>query len=205
MPKTNIDYSNTVIYKIVCKDLNIKDVYIGHTTNFTKRKHSHKDRCCNEQKSGKHNYKVYVIIRENGGWDNWDMIEIEKYPCDDENEARSRERYWYELNHCTMNDVSPQRTKEEYREDNIEYIKQRDRNYYYKHKEEKQIYGKERYIQNKEKALLYRKEYYEKNKEQISEKYKTNKKTCECGSCVRAHDYKKHLKTKKHLEYEASL
>ena len=24
------------------------------------------------------------------------MIEIEKYPCNDNNEAKSRERYWYE-------------------------------------------------------------------------------------------------------------
>jgi hypothetical protein len=38
MPKTTIDYSKTVIYKIVCNDLDVKDIYIGSTTEFTKRK-----------------------------------------------------------------------------------------------------------------------------------------------------------------------
>jgi hypothetical protein len=26
---------------------------------------------------------VYSTIRENGGWNNWSMVEIEKYPCKD--------------------------------------------------------------------------------------------------------------------------
>jgi hypothetical protein len=26
----------------------------------------------------RYNLKLYQIIRANGGWDNWDMIEIEK-------------------------------------------------------------------------------------------------------------------------------
>jgi hypothetical protein len=32
------NYQNTVIYKIVCNDLSIKDLYVRHTTNFRKRK-----------------------------------------------------------------------------------------------------------------------------------------------------------------------
>ena len=49
MPKTEIDYSNTIIYKIVCKDQNIKDIYVGHTTNFVQRKHAHKQNCNNNK------------------------------------------------------------------------------------------------------------------------------------------------------------
>ena len=45
MPKTNCDYSKTVIYKIVCNDLSITDCYLGHITNFTKRKGQHKSIC----------------------------------------------------------------------------------------------------------------------------------------------------------------
>jgi len=41
-------YKNTVIYKIYCKDANINDFYIGHTTNSTKRKHQHKGHCYHE-------------------------------------------------------------------------------------------------------------------------------------------------------------
>ena len=37
MPKQIIDYSKNIIYKMVCNDLNVKDVYVGHTTNFINR------------------------------------------------------------------------------------------------------------------------------------------------------------------------
>ena len=42
MPKVDIDYSNTLFYKIYCIDPSINDMYIGHTTNFVQRKHAHK-------------------------------------------------------------------------------------------------------------------------------------------------------------------
>ena len=42
MPRIKIDYSNTMFYKIVCKDLDIKDFYVGHTTDFKTRKNCHK-------------------------------------------------------------------------------------------------------------------------------------------------------------------
>ena len=45
MPKNNINYSNTIIYKIVCIDLNIKDLYIGSTTDSYNRKSNHKSKC----------------------------------------------------------------------------------------------------------------------------------------------------------------
>ena len=73
MPKGKIDYSKTIIYKLCCKDVNITDEYVGGTTNFYGRKGNHKGKCNNS------NTRVYKFIRENGGWDNWEMIEIEKY------------------------------------------------------------------------------------------------------------------------------
>ena len=45
MPKNAINYSNTIIYKLVCKNINIEDCYVGHTTNFSKRKYQHYQRC----------------------------------------------------------------------------------------------------------------------------------------------------------------
>ena len=38
MPHKEVDDSKTHFYKIVCKDLSIKDCYVGHTTNFKNRK-----------------------------------------------------------------------------------------------------------------------------------------------------------------------
>eukprot|EP01038_Epipyxis_sp_PR26KG_P014805 gene14805-19891_t len=47
--------------------------------------------------------KVYKTIIQNGGWDNWDMIELEKYPCLDANEAHGRERYYIEQLNANLN------------------------------------------------------------------------------------------------------
>ena len=41
--KKFIDSSETIIYKIVCNDLNT-DVYLGDTTNFINRKAKHKSK-----------------------------------------------------------------------------------------------------------------------------------------------------------------
>ena len=129
------DYSNTIIYKIVCNDLNVTDCYVGHTTNFTKRKHQHKKNCY--MTTSKHyNYKIYATIRLNGDWINWSMIEIEKFPCLDANEARARERHWYELNNSTLNSRQPLGpTKAEYT---------------LQHKPEKLIYDQQRNSQKHE-------------------------------------------------------
>ena len=199
MPRTNIDYSKTIIYKIVCKDLNIIDLYVGSTTDFKRRKCEHKRRCNPENK--KSHYKVYQMMRNNGGWDNWDMLEVEKYPCDDGNESRTRERYWLENLEATLNKVIPSRTKLEYRKDNIESIKKRDRNHYYNNIEEKTLYGKEYYEKNKELKQLKQRQYFENNKEAILQKEKENIFICCCGSEIRKSDKAKHLRTTKHLKY----
>ena len=88
MPKKNIDYSKALIYKIVCNDLNIKDCYVGSTTDFTKRKGHHK-RGCNNVNTKCYNYNVYQFIRANGGWDNWTMVLVENYPCENKLELES--------------------------------------------------------------------------------------------------------------------
>jgi predicted GIY-YIG superfamily endonuclease len=102
MPRKVIDYSKTVIYKIVCKDLEIKDEYVGHTTDFDKRKSQHKTSSMSTKKyTG--SARVYEFIRKNGGWENWTMIEIEKFPCKDSNEAKARERHWIETRKANLN------------------------------------------------------------------------------------------------------
>jgi hypothetical protein len=109
MPKKAMDYSKTIIYKIVCNDLNIKDCYVGYTTNFAKRKTEHKRSVKTLDRNNSY-LKLYVVIRENGGWNNWSMIEIEKYSCLDVNEAKKRERYWFELLTPSLNMIYPIRS-----------------------------------------------------------------------------------------------
>ena len=113
MPKKNMDWSKMVIYKICCNDLNITDIYIGHTCNLVKRRYSHKADC-NKENRKNYNYKVYQFIRENGGWDNWSIIEVDKCPCLDFEEAAKIERYYIETLNATLNKVIPSRTKKEY-------------------------------------------------------------------------------------------
>jgi hypothetical protein len=87
MPKELIDYTETIIYKIYCKNPDVKYFYVGHTTNFVQRKYFHKTHC----KSSQNNSELYNMVRENGGWNNWHMIEIARYKCKDHNEAKMRE------------------------------------------------------------------------------------------------------------------
>ena len=101
MPRIAVNYQNTKMYVIRCKDKSVKDKYVGHTTNFRCRKDVHKNHC-----KKYNNRKIYKIINENGGWDNWEMIELEKYPCNDANEARKREKYWEDKLNPTLNTIS---------------------------------------------------------------------------------------------------
>jgi len=106
MSKTIIDYSNTIIYKITCNDPEVKEVYVGHTTNFVQRKLCHKQ-SCNNPKSPSHDCKVYKVIRDNGGWDNWNMSIIDFYNCSDQYEARKKEQEYFISLNATLNSIEP--------------------------------------------------------------------------------------------------
>jgi hypothetical protein len=106
MPKTDIDYSNTIIYKITCKDIAITDVYVGHTTNFVQRKHAHKQSCINVN-SVNYNVKLYEVIRTNGGWNNWKMEIINFFECKDHYEARTKEQEYFVSLNATLNSIEP--------------------------------------------------------------------------------------------------
>ena len=68
-----VNYENSVIYKLCCTDPTIKEVYVGSTTNLRRSKNQHKE-CCTNEHSKKYEYPVNTFIRDNGGWDNWDMV-----------------------------------------------------------------------------------------------------------------------------------
>jgi hypothetical protein len=183
MPRLEIKHENTLMYKLVCNDINITEIYVGSTTNFTVRKDSHKSRCSNEL-SESYNFKVYQYIRANGGWSDWSMIEIEKFPCTDSKEARKRERYWMETLRATLNSQTPSRTQLEYVLDNREQIAEYQKMYNLDNREQitdnKKMYNlthKEQIAEQKKMYNLAHKEqiaehtkiYREANKEQIAE------------------------------------
>ena len=95
MPKTT-DYSKGFIYKIVCNDITIPNLYVGSSTDWVKRKCQHKS-ACNIEGNAKYNYFVYQFVRENGGWDDWRMIKICDFPCQKKIELELEERRYMEI------------------------------------------------------------------------------------------------------------
>jgi hypothetical protein len=184
MPKIEIDYSKTIMYKLRhITDINNTDIYIGHTTNFSKRKAQHKS-SCNKIIDEAYYTKKYETIRSKGGWEEWEMLPIELYPCSNKIEACIREEYWKNHYNSHLNSYSSHQTKQERSEYKKEYLKE-----YYP------VY----YQENKEQLLTQKKEYYEANKEQISA-YVNEKITCECGCILARTNIQRHRKNKKHLE-----
>lgn len=178
MPKNQKDYSKTIIYKLCCKDISIIDIYIGHTTNFNQRKHNHKTICCKENTKN-HNLHVYKFIRNNGGWDNWSMIQIEEFNCNNSREATIRERYWIELLKPRLNMINPFTSleekifqKQDWYEENKEEILQKAKEHYQENKEKKIEYQKQYSKENKEALAEKQKKYREKNKEKLAEQKK---------------------------------
>ena len=160
MPRKAMDYSKTIIYKIQHED-NEDLVYVGHTTDFVKRKYTHKSDCNNE-KGKKFNLKLYTMIRENGGWQCFKMVMIEEYPCANHLEACRREDECMRQLKSTMNGRGAVFDKEkikQYREAN---------------KEKKFEYNKKYYEANKEKQLERVKRYQEAHKEELCRKQREN-------------------------------
>jgi hypothetical protein len=63
------------------------------------------------------------MIRENDGWDNWNMIKVCDYPCNNKREAELEEdRYMTELK-SNMNSNRASRTHKQYYDDNKEKYK----------------------------------------------------------------------------------
>ena len=129
MPLKATDYSTREVsfYRFVCSDPTIINTYVGSTVNFTNRKSRHKF-SCNNQSNKDYNSKVYQIIRENGGWCNWNMIEIESQLVESKRHAERVEQEWIEKFHADMNCHKSHcgiKTKKEY--DKQYYIKNADK------------------------------------------------------------------------------
>lgn len=175
------DYSKGKIYRIVC---NISGLtYIGSTCEPTLArrltKHVRKFKCW---KNGKDTYLSSFKVIEG---DNYDIILVESFPCQNVDELFQRERFHIENNICVNNKV-PIKTQEErqqyaqeynknYREENKEYYKEYSKNFYEKNQHYINIRNTENYIKNKSKRL--------------------EKHVCSCGKTYTFEHKKRHEKT----------
>jgi hypothetical protein len=126
MPLTKVDYTKAVIYKIYCLDETIKDCYIGLTTDFIRRKYNHKH--CSQLK----NLKLYNVIREYGGWDNWKIEIIYKFEndeCVDKCYCEKIETNFINEHVATLNSNKFDRKKydKEWYSENLERIRQKNK------------------------------------------------------------------------------
>jgi hypothetical protein len=87
------------IYQIFLKDLSIKENYIGQTECFETRKYAH----CRDSKVS--NLKIYKIIRQYGGWDNFEMKIMNYYHYREDYEIRQIEQKYIDIFKPTMNSV----------------------------------------------------------------------------------------------------
>ena len=153
-----VDYQKTIIYKLCCKDPNITEIYVGHSTDYKSRNQRHR------YNSNNTNQYIYRFIRETGGYENWSMIKLYNFPCDSKREAEAEEcKIMIELN-ATLNTYKPFTTEEEKKQYNKEYRKKYHEN-------------------NKDILNQISKEYYKNNIEEIKEKKKETI-ICELCNCV---------------------
>ena len=176
-----------IMYKITC-NTDESLIYIGSTTNFKCRKSRHKGNC-NNKNSDNHHIKVYEIIRNNGGWNNWTISPIEIFFSDNKIKAKIRENelmHDYKSNLNVRSAYVSDKEKEEYYENNKEKIKQNSKIYYEKR-------------DNKEQ---YFKDIYQKRK---NKEYHLQVIYCDCGCEVLKGNFSRHKKSARHEKYLCGL
>lgn len=185
-------YKNGCVYKLWTLDSNL--IYIGSTCMpLHKRLYDHKNNYKRFINGGKVKYITSFKLFE---LDDDVKIElIEKVCCNEKCELLQREGHHIRNNVC-VNKVIPDRTHQEYCNDNREKILEQSKEYYKNNRDVISDYKKEYHKNNKEKLNDYSREYYKDNREKMLEKT-----TCICGSIVIKQSLNRHLKTLKHDNY----
>jgi len=218
MPKKVInDY---IFYKIVCLDNSVELCYVGSTADFNKRRNTHKSDCYNQDKAN-YNSKIYKTIRENGGWDNFKMIQLGTREQLNKRQAEQvEEDYRIDLkanmnsHRCYITEEQKKENMKKYYEENKDKILEQKQKYIEENKDKILKYQQKYNEENKDKILKYQQKYNEENKDKIKErqnKYneenkdkikeqKKEKVKCECGCDVLKRELLKHQKTKKHIK-----
>lgn len=152
------------------------------------------------------------------------ILLVEECPCENKDQLRAIEGKYIRENEC-VNRNQAGRSSKQWREDNKELLKEKDKEKYRKNCEKIKRRTNDYYKANREEILEKRhenkeilsnkwKEYYESNKEHLKAKrreyYRMNREktlemqkelvTCECGVVVTKHSLKRHKKTKKHSQ-----
>jgi len=105
----NIDYTNTVIYRIGCGG---KTIY-GHTTNLQKLKSTIKSDCARGKKT-----KMTTFILENGGYEKCEWYMLEQFTnCKNNLDANLRVEYYKSIENDVTRKMSKTMSKKSKRND----------------------------------------------------------------------------------------
>ena len=171
---TDYLYPNAVVYLIIVA----YEIYVGSTIDMINRLKVHKYDLKNDDPM-----KLYIRMREldlDFNNDDVEIIILEKYPCDDKKKLRRREGVYQQELEATLNDRIAGRTRQDWIEENPEYMKE----YRENNKEHIQDYMKKYRENNKEHIQDYMKKYMEEYREKNKEKIKTKKsEKTECQYC----------------------
>ncbi len=110
------------IYKIYCKDPEIKEHYIGSTTNYKRRMRQHKY-------SSKHVFNnhtnLYDFIRNNGSINNFQSEILLKVMVNEKKDLYEIEKQFIKNDNNLLNKYIPNRNQKEYYNDNYDILKQK--------------------------------------------------------------------------------
>lgn len=183
-----VDYSKAKIYKITSKKT--EKIYIGATTQLlTVRLAEHKSRAKLRPKS----YKSSIIFKI----DPDASIELlEDVPCESKDELSVHEgNYIRRFKDCCVNKVITNRSRKEYKADNLEAITLYQKEYHIINREKIALQQKKYNEKNKEKHAIRSKKYREKNKERLAKRVAEKIKCDNCGRMTARGNISPHKKT----------
>lgn len=141
------------IYKLVCKNPEKKEIYVGSTKNIHQRAYNHYLTSINPN-SKEYNVKKNVYIRENGGWDNFELVKLCDFEYTERVELRKKEQEYIDALKPSLNQFRAYNWKGY------------DQIYRDSRKDKKAESNRKYYLKNKERLIANKKIYRAKKKEE---------------------------------------
>ena len=136
-------YENGKIYKLVCNTTGLN--YYGSTIQpLYKRLNDHRKSYSKYQREKFHYLTAFEIIKN----DDFNIILVENFTCENKEQLEARERYFIENNNC-VNKYRPTRTKKEYYEEHKTHISELNKKKYEENKDNINKKAREKYAKNK--------------------------------------------------------
>jgi group I intron endonuclease len=165
-------YTKARVYKLTNDQTD--DEYVGSTCNpLYKRLGQHKADSTKERCKNRPLYQLMNKI----GKQNFQMVLLEEYPCENREQLRARESYYIKLLKPTLNKIDAVTNNEK-----------------------RAQYAKDYYKENSNKIVEYSRLYREKNGDRISAR-RNQPYLCECGSVITLCGKGHHAQTAKHKSY----